>query len=44
MNKRNIIILAVIAVVAIALTVGSRPFKASVDDQPGAPSPHAVDQ
>ena len=44
MNKRLLVILIVLAIVLLAVVVGSRPFMATTDQQPGSPSPHAIDQ
>lgn len=44
MGKRNIIILTVVLLVALIAIFGSRPFQASLNNEAGTTSPHAIDQ
>ncbi|WJR65187.1 hypothetical protein QTA58_13100 [Neorhizobium sp. CSC1952] len=44
MSKRNIYILGIVVIVALLAVFGSRPFRASVNDEAGTASPHAIDQ
>lgn len=44
MRKRNIIVLSIIVILALVALFGSRPFRAFLAEEPGATSPHAIDQ
>lgn len=44
MSRRNIVLLAIVVIVALIAIFGSRPFRASFNGETGATSPHAIDQ
>lgn len=43
MNIRYLLIAIVVVLIAIVVFM-SNPFQATMDEEPGQPSPHAVDQ
>lgn len=43
MNRTAILVLVSFVVIVLAVIVGSRPFVASTDSEPGSSSPHAID-